>query len=123
MSCSSKAEARSREHEAPSDRTRRPVEEPVREDSVQCVYDPRPHRAAPGQGRGEKSKNPDQRHSWSNPTSEPAASEWIGKARTIREHKEEEINRALQREAMGLLAEQEKQYARALGEVFRKYHK
>ena len=81
------------------------------------VYGPRPHRAAPGQGRGEKSKNLDQRHSWSNPASEPAASEWIGKTQTIREHRDEEINCALQREAMGLLAEQEKQYAPALGEA------
>ena len=99
------------------------MEEPVREDLVQCVYDLCPHRVVPGQGRGEKSKNPDQRHSRSNPALELEAREWIGKTRTWRENKEQEINRALQREALGSLTEQERQYSCALGEVIRKYHK
>ena len=60
-SYSSKTEARSREREAPSDRTRRSVEEPVREDSVLIEYNSHVQRAVPGHGRGEKSKNPNQR--------------------------------------------------------------
>ena len=87
------------------------------------MHDTRPHRAVPGQGRGEKSKNPNQRHSQSNLASELEAREWIGKTQTIRENKEQEINRALQREALGSLSEQERQYSHALGEAIGKYHK
>ena len=123
---SSKTEARSREHEAPSDGTRRPVEEPVREDSVLIMHDTHPQRALPEDGRGEKSKTPDQGASRSNPALELPAREWIGRIRKLREDKEQYINRALQREAHGSLSDQERytvegEYSQALEEEIRKY--
>ena len=123
---SSKTEARSKECEVHSDRTWRPVEEPVREDSVQIEYKSFPWRTLPENGRGEKSKTPDQGASRSNPALELPVREWIEKTQKIRENKEQAINRALQREALGSLSNQERQavereYVRALEAEIRKY--
>ena len=83
-------------------------------------------RALPGRGRGEKSKNPDQGASRSNPASELQAREWIGRTRKLREDKEQYINHALQREAHGSLCDQEqhaveREYFYAIEEEIRKY--
>ena len=52
--------------------------------------------------------------------------EWIEKTQKIRENRDQDINRALQREALGPLADQERQavdreYVRALEAELRKY--
>ena len=125
LSCSSGTAARSREREAPLDRARRPVEASVREESVQIEYENLVQRtsAGTGQGRGKRSKNLDQRYSRNSQTEGPTAGEWATTTRAIRAHRDEDINRALQREALGSPEEQEEQYVRALGEAYQKYRK
>ena len=76
-----------------------------------------------GQGRGERSRNPDQRYRQSNQTEGPTAGEWATTARAVRAHQNEEINRALQREALGTPEEQEEQYVRTLGEAYQNLRK
>ena len=77
-------------------------------------------------GRGEKSKTPDQGASQSNPALELPVREWIEKTQKIRENKDQAINRALQREAHGSLSNQERhvverEYFYAIEEEIRKY--
>ena len=85
-----------------------------------------PWRTVPENGRGEKSKTPDQGASWSNPALELPVREWIEKIQKIQENRDQDINCALQREALGSLADQERQavdreYVCALEAELRKY--
>ena len=121
---SSKTEARSREHEAPADRTRRTVEEPDREASVQITYDS----VNPEDGRGERSKTPNQGSSRSKPVEDLQAKDWLAKIQRLRVEREQHINRILQREALGSLSEQdrltferEREYFRTTEDGFRKF--
>ena len=80
----------------------------------------------PENGRGEKSKTPDQGASWSNPALELPAREWIDRVRRLQEDREQDINHALQREAHGSLSDQERHvlergYFHAEEEEIRKY--
>ena len=77
-------------------------------------------------GRGKRSKTPDQGSSRSNPAEDLQAKEWIAKIRRLREDREQDINRALQREAHGSLSDQERymverEYFHAIEAEIRKY--
>ena len=93
---------------------------------MQIEYVSFPWRTLPENGRGEKSKTPDQGASQSNPALELPVREWIEKTQKIRENRDQDINCALQREALGSLADQERQavdreYVRALEAELQKY--
>ena len=93
---------------------------------MQIEYISFPWRTLPENGRDEKSKTPDQGASRSNPALELPVREWIEKTQKIRENRDQDINRALQREALGSLADHERQavdweYVCALEAELRKY--
>ena len=118
----SKAEARSREREAPADRTRRMVEEPDREASVQITYDS----VNPEDGWDERSRTPNQGSSRSKPVEDLQAKDWLAKIQRLRVEREQHINHILQREALSSPADQEwqavdREYVRALEAELRKY--
>ena len=116
----SKAEARSREREALADRTRRPVEEPDREASVQIIN--------PEDEQGKKNGIPNQESSRGKPVEDPQAKDWLDSIQRLRVEREQQINQILQREAYGALSEQDKlsltreaEKFRAAEEGFRKF--
>ena len=122
-SYSSEAEARSREQEAPPDQARRSAKAPVREQSVQILLEvsgPEPGASA-GQGRGERSRNPDQGYPRNNQTEGPTSGQWAAMTRAVQAHRNEDINRVLQRVALGTTEEQEEQYMRALGDGYQNF--
>ena len=107
----SKAEARSREREAPADRTRRPVEEPDREASVQIIN--------PEDEQGKKNGIPNQESSRSKPVEDPQAKDWLDSIQWLRVAREHQINQILQREAYGAFSEQDKLSLAREAEKFR----
>ena len=88
------------------------VRAPVREQSVQILLEvsgPEPGASA-GQGRGERSKNLDQGYPRNNQIGGPTSGQWTATTRAVPAHRNEDINRVLQRVALGTTEEQEEQY-------------
>ena len=74
-----------------------------------------------GQGRGERSRNPDQRYLRNNQTEGPTSGQWAATIWAVRAHRNEDINRVLQRVALGTTEEQEEQYMRALEDGYQNF--
>ena len=95
----SKAEARSREREAPADQSRRPVEEPDREASVQIIN--------PEDKQGKKNGVPNRESSRGKPVEDPEAKGWLNSIQRLRVERQHQINQILQREVYGTFSEQD----------------
>ena len=97
---SSRTGAKSREHEAPADWTRRQVEEPDRAPSVQILN--------PEDEQGKKNGVPNRESGRGRPVADPEAKGWLDSIQRLRAERQHQINQILQREAYGTLSEQDK---------------
>ena len=96
----SRTGARSREHKAPADRTRRQVEEQDRAPSVLTLN--------PEDKQGEKNKAPNRKPGWGKPVANPEAKGWLETIHRLRVERQHQIDKFLQKEADGTLTDQDK---------------